>query len=274
MTRSRAVQPVSIHHVNDWFRGRGSMMLAADGDVLTNVIIAASVGAIGALIAGLTALAQSWFASRDARLRATAQLDLATRRTNFVAQWLDAHEKMGDADGRLANIYRLADAELEEAYDEAQRGSTALHDVVKESFSESFTKTLRGLLLLKDGLRLISKFVVAGFYLSLVLFGFLIVGSEVGYQDAIDCQQNPSLDKCPDPPDDPSDYLNLSLWQWVFVSVAALFLLRVLFGVWVNWLQRGDRSSPQAGSTSGSKPSPLTEQPQTVEASMTVPPDL
>jgi hypothetical protein len=227
------------------------MMLAAEGDVFTNVIIAASVGAIGALIAGVTALAQSWFASRDARLRATAQLDLATRRTSFVAQWLEAHEKIGDADGRLADIYQLADAELQEAYEEAQRGSTALQHVVKESFSESFVKTLRGLLLLEDGLRLISKFVVAGFYLSLALVGFMIVGSQWGYQDAIDCQRDPSLDKCPTTLENPNKYVNLPLWQWALIGLAALFLLRILFGLWVNWLQRGDRSSrPAVSSTS------------------------
>jgi hypothetical protein len=217
-------------------------MLATTGDTVTSVIIAGSVGTIGALNAGVTALAQSWFAGRDARLRATAQLDLATRRTRFVAEWLDAYERMGDADGRLVEIYRRADEELAEAYEEAQRGSTALHDAVKDSIAESFSRSLRGLLLVQDGLRPISRFVTGGFYLSLAAVGFMIYSAEVLHQDAVDCQNDPSLAKCTADTGIPSDYLDLSLWQWVFVSFVAVFLLRILFGLWINWLQRGDRA--------------------------------
>jgi hypothetical protein len=242
------------------------MMLAANGETIQNVIVAASVGAIGALVAGVTALAQSWFAGRDARLRATAQLDLATRRTNFVAGWLDAHEKLGDADGRLADIYRRADAELEEAYEEAQRGSTALHDAVEGSLFESFETTLRGLLLLKGGLRPISKFVVGFFYLSLAAVGFMIIGAEVGHRDAVDCQNDPSLPKCNADTGVPSDYPDLSLWQWVFVSFATLLLLRILFGLWVNWLQRRDRASQPSAASENPTPPALPGQPQPSDA--------
>lgn len=195
-----------------------------------NVAVAAAVGAIGALIAALTALAQSWFAGRDARLRATAQLDLAARRTNFVRDWLDAHEKIGDANGRLAEIYSTAENELKDAYKEAQLGSTALSEAVKDSGSESFMKKLRALFFLQSGLRRISKFVVAVFYL-IVFFG--LVTSWRAYMPGV-----PGEDDLSDEP--------MAWFVWLMGNFILMVPLRIGFGLWVMWLERERRRSKRA----------------------------
>ena len=119
--------------------------MLAETDVVQQALIAAAVGAVGALIAGVTAVVKSWFAGRDQRLRASNQLDLATKRSQFVQDWVSAHEHLPLDDEARQRINARAVEELDEAYQEAQIGFARGRSAASVPFSQTVKDQLREL---------------------------------------------------------------------------------------------------------------------------------
>ena len=76
---------------------------------------------VGALVAALSAVVKTVYERRDVRLTAERQLELASKRTAFVSEWLAVCRSIAGDDAEFAALAATrARAELEEAYDEAQ----------------------------------------------------------------------------------------------------------------------------------------------------------
>ena len=212
--------------------------MLAETDVVQQALIAAAVGAVGALIAGVTAVVKSWFAGRDQRLRASNQLDLATKRSQFVQDWVSAHEHLPLDDEARQRINARAVEELDEAYQEAQIGFARGRSAASVPFSQTVKDQLRELLLLRSGLRWISKLVVVAFYLAVAVTLVGLVPQAAWYAEAVDCREDPTLAKCGPDTGVPSDYIDITVVEALLISAAIVVVLRLLFGACVNWLER------------------------------------
>lgn len=80
------------------------------------MVIPTVVALSGVIVAGLSAVLTTYFENRDARRNIQRQLDLATKRTEFIEKWISVSRSFGEhAEARTKAL-----AELNEAYDDAQ----------------------------------------------------------------------------------------------------------------------------------------------------------
>lgn len=198
----------------------------------------------GAIVAGISALVKTVFERRDARLTAHRQLELATRRTEFVEKWLAVSQAVDGGDGYREQVTAQAREELQEAYADAQdamvRGRSALSDAPQRSFGSQ----LASLLMLQRRRRVGAYVAVAVYYALtfLVWLGFLQPTDRT-----VDGEPNP-------------DYI--PYWQGLVIATVVTLVLRVVFGLLANWLD-GRGTAPAPGDTRSERMAlPLTPGPE------------
>ena len=149
---------------------------------LEGIFSAAALGVIGAVLAGFSAWLKTWFVDRDDKTRAAAQLELASKRTEFALQWLAAKRIIAEDETTPADVKDLAQQELDAAFLDAQHGFADGGSAIEEARYEQVVDQLQGLLLLRSGLSTSSKWLVTFFYVC--VFGLAAV---LGVQENVAC---------------------------------------------------------------------------------------
>ena len=119
---------------------------------------------VGALVAGRARRSRPSSSAAYERLTANRQLELATRRTEFVTGWLAVCRTIDGDDTFAASTNDRARAELEEAYQEAQHALADSHSALTRTRSESLGEQLLTVLMLNRRKRRMSYVAVAVFY--------------------------------------------------------------------------------------------------------------
>jgi hypothetical protein len=176
----------------------------------------------GALAAGLSAVAKAFYERRDRRLTAHRQLELATKRTEFVSGWLEACRQVGGDDAFAATVAARAREELQEAYDEAQHAMQSSRSVLGRDTSEVLAEQLRWVLLLSRRRRAISYLFVSGYYLVVVTLWTTTLFPDERY---IDGKLN-------------EDYM--PWWQYAIFAAVSTIVLRVVVGLVIGWIEGRD----------------------------------
>jgi hypothetical protein len=176
---------------------------------------------LGALVAGISAVVKASYERRDTRRRAQGQLELATRRTEFVRSWLDVSRSIDDDPDYLARVNNQARHELDNAYLHAQTALDEGRSALEHSDEETLGRQLLSLFLLEKRERFASYLAVAGYYL-------LIAGPWI-------------LVAAGDQKDDPQYW---SRWQYAIFATVSTIVLRVIAGVIVAWIERRGPAAP------------------------------
>lgn len=192
---------------------------------------------VGALVAGLSAVVKTVYERRDERLTAHRQLELASKRTEFVSEWLEVCRSVaGDDVEFAASATSRARAELEEAYEEAQQALSRSRSALTQSSSMTVGQQLGSVLMLRRRRRAMSYVAVAMFYVVVVS---LWAGSLSLEPKVIDREPN-------------DDYL--PLWQYALVAAVSTIVLRFLVGAFVAWLE--GRGTPDCATTGADRAIP------------------
>ena len=169
---------------------------------------------IGAVVAGISAVVKAAYERRDRRLTAARQLELATKRTEFVASWLQISRTLDDDAAFLAEANAKARAELVEAYEEAQHALADGRSATARDSWSTLADQVRSVLLLERRRHWMS-YVVTGSLWVCVLFVWLGVTEANG--------------------DDTDD---VATWEYLLAAAFLTILLRLVAGALVSWLER------------------------------------
>jgi hypothetical protein len=184
-------------------------------DLSNDVVIPQLVAIVGAVVAGISAVLQSWIENKGARSRGDRKLDLARRRTEFAKEWIELSDSLGER----TDLREQADKNLEEAVKEAER---AFYEASADT-STALVQLRRLLLLVRR--RNPASYVVSGLFLFLSVFVWLLV--------------------CIPAPEDEDP----SLLVAIAISIALTFALRVVAGVVVSALERIAREDAETITT-------------------------
>jgi hypothetical protein len=183
---------------------------------------------LGALVAGISAVVKSTFDRRQARRSVERQLDLASKRTEFVKEWLDVIRTLDDAELSKAAAIRVK-PDLELAYTDAQQALHRSRSNLEESWGDRVLSQLLWLLMLKPRRRAASYITVVVFYIVALFWWFLLLLPE-------DLVLTPEDLKDPD--------LVTSIGQELIAAILITIVLRVVAGLVVRALER--RAKPVA----------------------------
>jgi hypothetical protein len=191
---------------------------------------------VGALVAGLSALAKTAYERRDERLMAHRQLELASKRTAFVSEWLEVCRSAATDDVEFAASATVrARAELEEAYEEAQQALSKGRSAVTHSGSKTPGQQLGSALMLGRRRRALSYVAVATFYF--VVGSLFLLPTFPEEAKLIDGEPNP-------------DYM--SRWSFLLLAIVSTIVLRFVVGAIVQWLE--DRGAAHDAAPTGAEP--------------------
>ena len=174
---------------------------------------------VGALVAGISAVVKDAYERRDARQKGRQALELAAARTDFVKNWLEVSTSLDDATARTARA--RAGKELERAYEEARRAFDHNQQLLEKQTSTTVSRQLRSLLLLDRQRRGVTYVAVAAFY---VLVAFMWLPVTIA--------------------ETPEDVDYTPLWEDLVVAGVSTIVLRVIFGLLVQWLERPRTDAP------------------------------
>lgn len=179
---------------------------------------------IGAVVAGISAVVKAAYERRDQRLTAARQLELATKRTEFVSSWLQVSRTLADDEEFLAEANAKARAELVEAYLEAQHALADGQSAAARDSRTTLVDQVRWVLLLERRRHWLS-YVAVGTFWMLTLFLWLGITEETG---------------------DGED--EIATWEYALFVAFITIVLRCAVGALVSWLERR-AASPLAPTT-------------------------
>jgi hypothetical protein len=191
----------------------------------------------GAIVAGVSAVVKSAFERRDARLTAQRQLDLASKRTDFIKQWLGVTNELGDP-AYAADAAARARLGLEQAYQEAQDALARGQDAAQEPWHDRLVDQVRWLFLIRERHCTAARLVVVACH---VLIGLAWLGVF-----ALDEEED-----------------GLKVWEYVVFAVSVTIVVRACAGYLVEYLDA--RHAKRAGG--GTVAPPATELGPGTEAS-------
>jgi len=184
---------------------------------------------LGALVAGISAVVKSAFDRREARRSAERQLELASKRTEFVKEWLDVIRTLDDENLSKAAAIRVK-PDLELAYTDAQQALHRSRSNLEESWGNKVRSQFLWLLMLKPRRRAASYITVVVFYVvTLYFWFFLFIPEDLVYTPA-EIAEDPSV--------------VTSIGVELITATTITIVLRVVAGLVVRALER--RAKPAA----------------------------
>lgn len=199
-------------------------------DILTPELLRIALPIVlGAVVAGISAVVKSTFDRREARRSAERQLALASKRTEFVKEWLDVIRTLDDPKLSEAAAIRVKD-DLELAYRDAKQALQSSRSNFEESWGNKVLSQLLWLLMLRPRRRAASYITVVVFYVVVLYWWIVLLTPADKFFTPEEIAEDPSI--------------VLSLGEGLIAATVITIVLRVVAGWVVRALER--RAKPTA----------------------------